>query len=193
MRDHEAIAAEIDGRNLLKGAAAGLIGGLVASWVMNQFQSIWSRLSSGGQGGGQQEQEQQQQGGERQWQQQQQQEENEPATTKVATAVSQRVFHHRLSQQAKKVAEPAVHYAFGTAMGGLYGALVEMVPAVESGFGLLYATLLWAAADELALPSLGLSKGPTEYPLSSHVYGLVSHWVYGLTAEAVRRAVRAAL
>jgi len=43
------------------------------------------------------------------------------------------------------------------------------------------------------LPLLGLSKGPTEYPLSIHVYALASHFVYGLTAEAVRRAVRNAL
>jgi hypothetical protein len=37
---------------------------------------------------------------------------------------------------------------------------------------------------------VGLAKWPTEYPLSTHVYALASHFVYGLTAEAVRRAVR---
>jgi hypothetical protein len=28
-----------------KGLAAGLIGGLVASWTMNRFQDVWSKVS----------------------------------------------------------------------------------------------------------------------------------------------------
>ena len=31
---------------VLKGLAAGAIGGLVASWVMDEFQSAWFKLSS---------------------------------------------------------------------------------------------------------------------------------------------------
>lgn len=45
-------------------------------------------------------------------------------------------------------------------------------------------------ADEGAVPWLGLSKGPTEYPVSTHAYALASHMVYGLTAEFTPRAVR---
>src|SRR3954468_1674325 len=33
--------------NVLKGALAGFVGGLVASWTMNQFQSALSRLMEG--------------------------------------------------------------------------------------------------------------------------------------------------
>ena len=40
---------------------------------------------------------------------------------------------------------------------------------------------------------LGLSKPPTEVPVSKHVYALASHFVYGLTTDLVRRAVRSAL
>ena len=29
-----------------KGLAAGLIGGLVASWTMNRFQDVWMKLSA---------------------------------------------------------------------------------------------------------------------------------------------------
>ena len=39
----------------------------------------------------------------------------------------------------------------------------------------------------------GLSKLPTEYPLSVHAYAFASHLVFGLTTELVRRAVRNAL
>jgi hypothetical protein len=39
----------------------------------------------------------------------------------------------------------------------------------------------------------GFTEGPMAYPLSIHAYALSSHFVYGVTAEVVRRAVRGAL
>ena len=36
----------------------------------------------------------------------------------------------------------------------------------------------------------GLSKKPTEYPLSRHLSGLGQHLVYGATVELVRRGMR---
>jgi hypothetical protein len=40
------------------------------------------------------------------------------------------------------------------------------------------------------VPLIGLSKGPAEYPLSTHIYSLASHFIYGFTTEAVRRTLR---
>jgi len=40
------------------------------------------------------------------------------------------------------------------------------------------------------VPLLGLSKAPTAYPVSTHVYALASHFVYGITTEVVRRGLR---
>ncbi len=57
--------------------------------------------------------------------------------------------------------------------------------------GLLFGTALYL--DELAVPVLGLSGKPSEYPLASHLYGLMSHLVYGLSAEVARRGMRQAL
>ncbi|MCA1600511.1 MAG: hypothetical protein LC776_02300 [Acidobacteria bacterium] len=34
-----------DDRDILKGLAAGLIGGLIASWTMNRFQDVWIKLA----------------------------------------------------------------------------------------------------------------------------------------------------
>ena len=62
-------------------------------------------------------------------------------------------------------------------------------PEVTAGAGLPFGTAFWLVADETAVPLLGLAKGPTEYPVSTHVYALASHLVYGLTAELVRRVV----
>jgi uncharacterized membrane protein YagU involved in acid resistance len=116
--------------------------------------------------------------------------EQDDATVKAAEAISEGVFGHELQKSEKKSAGAAVHYAFGTASGGLYGALAEIAPQVTTAAGLPFGAAFWLLADEVSVPLLGLSKGPTEYPLSTHAYALASHLVYGATAELSRRAVR---
>ena len=69
----------------------------------------------------------------------------------------------------------------------------ELAPGVTTGMGLPFGAAFWLVADETAVPLLGLSKPPTEYSVSTHAYAFVSHLVYGLTAERVRRALRKAL
>ena len=109
---------------------------------------------------------------------------------KTASKIYETVFGEPLSPEQKKAAGPVVHYVFGTAMGGLYGVAAEYDRRVRSGAGVPFGTVLFAAADEVAVPALGLSKEPTEYPLSQHAYALASHVVYGATTEAVRRVTR---
>jgi putative membrane protein len=112
---------------------------------------------------------------------------------KVAAAVSERALDRKLRKEEKSAAGPIVHYAFGSTMGAVYGAAAEMIPATARGWGMPFGTALWFSADEVAVPSLGLSRSPTETPLSSHASALAAHLVYGLAAESVRRAVRGAL
>lgn len=175
-----------------KGLAAGLAGGLVASWTMNRFQDVWSKLAEEF-GRSEEESSARDGGGESQQAQDSGEEQTDDATVKAASAISEGIFDHKLTRGEKKIAGPAVHYAFGTAVGGLYGAVAELAPEVTAGAGLPFGAAFWLVADETAVPLLGLSKKPTEYPLSTHVYALASHLVYGLTAEAVRRAARNAL
>lgn len=185
-----------DEGNVLKGLAAGLIGGLVASWTMNRFQDVWSKFSeSSGQSAGAQSSRQGEGQGSSQGDQQAQDggDEQDDTTVKAAAAISEGIFDHRLTKSEKEWAGPAVHYTFGTSVGGLYGAVAELAPEVTTGAGLPFGAAFWLVADETAVPLLGLSKAPTEYPLSVHAYALASHFVFGLTAEFVRRAVRCAL
>jgi uncharacterized membrane protein YagU involved in acid resistance len=98
-----------------------------------------------------------------------------------------------LTNREKEIAGAAVHYAFGMGSGALYGVLAEAAPQVTKGAGLPFGAFVWLTADEGMVPLLGLSKGPTAYPLSTHVYALASHLVYGLTTEIMRRAVRRVL
>jgi putative membrane protein len=74
-----------------------------------------------------------------------------------------------------------------------YGALAELSPTVAAGAGVPFGAALWLAADELAVPALGLSKPLPEYPPSVHANALAAHLVYSLTTDLVRRAVRRAL
>lgn len=181
---------------VLKGLVSGVIGGLVASVVMTQFQTLWSKLAEGDEQAQNKNSSRQSDGGEGQHKKQQSQESGEggdDATVKAAEAISEGVFDHELTKSEKKVAGPAVHYAMGATSGAIYGALAEFVPPVTLGAGLPFGTAVWLVADEAAVPALGLSKSPSEVPLSTHVYALASHFVYGLTTEIVRRAVRSAL
>lgn len=188
--------------DIFKGLMAGLIGGLVASWTMNRFQDVWSALSepnelsqSSPPGEGQERAQgepqatdggaEQAQGGV--------DEAQDDTTVKAASLISEGIFHHTLTKSEKKLAGTMVHYSLGTAVGGLYGAVAELAPDVTIGTGLPFGAAFWLVVDEGAVPLFGLSKGPTEYPISTHAYALASHCIYGLTAEVVRRTVRGAL
>jgi putative membrane protein len=176
-----------------KGLAAGLAGGLVASWTMNQFQAAWSKATAGFEKPHGAQSMQPSEGQRASPGSEQDKEDQDDATVKAARAISQGVFGHELKESEKESAGAAVHYAFGIATGGLYGAVAEVLPEVTLGAGLPFGAAFWLVADETAVPLLGLSRASTEYPLTTHAYAFASHLVYGLTAELVRRAVRKAL
>jgi hypothetical protein len=163
-----------------KGLAAGVVGGMVASWAMDRFQYWW--LSFG-------------RGDELQLQKTWSDDGNqdEPATVKTASAISEGVFGHSLTAREKEIAGPIVHYAVGTTAGAVYGLAAEYEPDVTTLAGIPFGAAFWMVVDEGALPLLGLAKGPSAYPISTHAYALVSHLVFGLTAEVVRSRVRRAL
>jgi uncharacterized membrane protein YagU involved in acid resistance len=113
-------------------------------------------------------------------------EESEDATMKAADRIARVVRFRPLTQHEKSIAGPVLHYAFGTAMGALYGLTTEYFPEARAGFGTIFGTLLFALADETAVPLAGFSGKPADYPVSSHLRALASHVVYGASAEAVR-------
>ena len=168
--------------HILRGALAGVAGGLVASYVMNQFQATLSQAEQA-----------YEHPGEPPPQQQSQQPRPDDATEKTADAIARATTHKSLSREKKEVLGPAVHCGFGAAMGGLYGAVAEYSSSSRIGFGTLFGTLLFFGADEIAVPALGLSKSPKQQPLTAQLPPWLAHVVYGATVELVRRAVRPAL
>jgi len=186
----------LEERSVIKGLAAGLVGGLVGSVVMNQFQALLGKLIEGverSHGAQSLQQGSPQHGVAAELQERDSDDERDDAAMRLANAISVGVFDEELTRSEKHKAGTALHYAYGISMGGLYGAAAELVPALTVGAGLPYVASIWVVADEGVVPALGLSKSPSEYPLSTHAYALASHLVYGLTTELVRRGVRNAL
>jgi putative membrane protein len=165
--------------NIPLGILAGIAGGLVASFVMNEFMAHPGKalsealetpfdkirleaLSDG-----------------------------RDATMKTADAIAVAATggeHLTYEQQSK--AGPIVHYAFGGLMGGVYGALAEVSPAARSGFGTTFGSMLFAGADLFAVSALHLGPSLNEEPMSSLATPLAAHLVYGATTELIRRLVR---
>jgi putative membrane protein len=182
--------------NLWKGLAAGVTGGLAASWVMNQFQALWSRKTHGierSHGAQSLQRGSPRYGVARELQKRGEDRESDNAAVRMARLVSKDVFGYRLAEREKEVAGAVAHYAMGVTSGAIYGVAAEVLPAATAGVGLPFGAAVWLVADELVVPALGLSKPPTAYPPSTHAYAFASHLVYGLTTEMVRRAVRRAL
>ena len=59
------------------------------------------------------------------------------------------LFGVRLSTKATMPAAMAVHFALGTLLGGLYGALAEAWPTVTAGRGAAYGTAVWLGPSNL--------------------------------------------
>jgi len=159
-------------KNIWKGIVAGAVGGLVASFVMTEYQVLTSKISESDE------------------KKKPKSKKVEPANVKMAEMVSENVFDHKLKKSEKEPAGEAMHYLMGGVSGAIYGATAEMTGMTTMGAGLPFGSAVWAIADDVVVPALGLSKSPTAYPLSTHAYALTSHWVYGLTTELVRKAVR---
>jgi len=167
-------------KSVLKGVIAGMVGGLAAAWVMNEFMA----------GPGQTLQ-QAVQSDEENWRQQAHSPApKEDATMKAADAIVHTSTGEHLSRAEKEKAGPVVHYAFGALTGGLYGGLAEYSGMVRSGFGTGFGGALFSTADLLAVPALKLGAWPGDQPASAQASPFAAHVVYGVTTELVRRMVR---
>ncbi len=165
--------------HLFRGILAGALGGLIASAVMNGFQAASSKAQDALKTPEEQEQARQEQASA-----------GDDTTQIVANLVTQKATGEELSQEQKKTAGPIVHYLFGTVMGALYGGLAEYAPLSALGVGTVFGSALFLGADELTLPSLGLSKSPLEESAGPQADHWAAHLVYGATTELVRRGLR---
>ncbi len=154
----------------LRGALSGLVAGLLASLAMDLAQKALTKLqSSDGES------------------------EDEPATEQAADKIARSITGKAVPETAKPLAGQAVHYAFGGLLGMGYGIAAEYSPEITSGGGSVLALGSTILFDEAAVPAAGLGTAPWDTDLSTHIYSLASHLVFGTVTEVARRSLRAAL
>ena len=166
---------------MYRGIIAGGVAGLVGTWAMNEVQRLWTRAvdddapeSAGGRHDA------------RDWQERS---EHRNSNELAAQAVAGYILGRDLTREELRLAAPLVHFLFGAAVGAIYGAYAERRQADTTGAG--FGTTVWLAADEIAMPLLGLSDSTARRPLEMHLQSLVAHLVYGTATELTRRSVRA--
>lgn len=169
-----------------RAVAAGALAGAVGRFVINQFQTACSVQTIGvAKGHGAQTVKT---GGPAEYETRPDSNpEADDATTKMAGALAEHVADRPLTEPEKEEAGVLVHYAFGASMGALYGVAAAANPKLGRGSGVPFGLAVWAGADQLAVPALGLARKPWEYPLWVQVQSLLSHVVFGITTDMVRR------
>ena len=156
---------------VLRGALAGLVAGVAASFVMDAFQAATTALNSDGDEG----------------------EQSEPATQKAADGIALALTGEEVPASNKALAGQVVHYALGTGLGIAYGIAAEFRPAMTTGLGTAFGFGTATLLDEGAVPALGLGEAPWKADLATNLYSYASHLVFGTTTELVRRQVASTL
>ncbi|MDQ2806143.1 MAG: DUF1440 domain-containing protein [Chloroflexota bacterium] len=178
-------------RNHWKGFVLGLVGGAVGTWAMGAYWGAVTALAgddprqakvAGGPHGlddislvGQHYKA------------------GESSTAALGRLIGQAVLGKPPGKQATTLLSNAVHWSYGSLLGGLYGAVRGGTGLLDVPGGLAYGTGVGLLGSEVALPLLGLAAGPTTQPLESHAYGLGAHWVYGLAVAATTQVLDALL
>ncbi len=152
--------------NLARGIVAGVGAGLIASFVMNEFQGLWKATAKPSES-----------------------DDSTPATLKAADRVSEAVAGQPVLKAAETAASNAVHYVAGAILGAFYGIAAEFAPGIRWGFGTSYASAVWAALDNGVVPALKLSPPPDQTAPKDHLYAFVSHLVFGGSLELSRRVL----
>jgi putative membrane protein len=149
----------------IRGAAAGAAGGLAGAALMGLAYAMVAKLIP------------------------QPPSHGEDATEKVANTVARVVAGRNLDPARKKTGGRLVHFAMGTGMGALYGLLADTFPPLSAGAGTLFGMAAYVGAHGLAVPALGLARSPIKNGVAQESPEFAAHLVYGLTTEAIRRAL----
>ncbi len=159
----------------LRAVARGLAAGAVGTGFMTIAQELSARLQASDDDG--------QQGPEPPrdpWEQA-----SMPA--QVARRISEGVFHHQVPPERIPVLTHAMHWAYGTGWGAIYG-LIHGSLARESKVrdGLLFGTGVWAMSYVQLVP-MGLYELPWKYPPKSIGMEVSFHLAYGAGVASAHR------
>jgi putative membrane protein len=175
--------------SIFRGVVTGIAAGIAATLVMDQF----LKLSSAGQRAIERQKKLAEH--ESPWQiaheraQEEQKAAQEEGSTEIVARKIAEATGTTLPKEDKKKAGQAVHYTFGTLMGVVYAVSAELMPEATTGAGTAFGTLLFLAADEVAVPAFQLSPAPTDTPAFDHLQHWAAHVVYGGSLDMVRSLI----
>ena len=152
---------------LFSGLAAGFVGGIVATWVLNKYQQgalEVTRRAENAVGAGPVLSRYQES----------QMHDQQRAHAETADRLARSTLGKGLSRAQRRNAAPIVHYAVGALAGGVYGLAAEFIPAVRAGYGTGYASLLFMGGSQALLPGFGfglqrLSRYDTTHALPGRI------------------------
>jgi hypothetical protein len=109
----------------------------------------------------------------------------EPSTTpaEVAKRIIRGVLEREVSDEHTGTLNTAMHVAYGTSWGAVYGLAQGTLHARSARHGLAFGTAVWSASL-IQLPAMRLAPPVWEYPPSQLVPDLGFHLVYGLAVAA---------
>ncbi|HEX3435166.1 MAG TPA: DUF1440 domain-containing protein [Pseudacidobacterium sp.] len=148
-------------RSVLKGALAGLIGGLAGAGAKVVAEQIFPPRVEG--------------------------------QISPPVVLAERMAGRPLPPTEQKAAMQGIHWAFGALAGAVYGAAIECEPSMGAWKGAAFGITLNKLTHESLLPKMGLSSPTAQQPARERISEWVSHAVYGVVTDAVRRAARRAL
>ena len=166
---------------LLGGLAAGIIGGIVATWVLDKYQQGALEATRAAENAVNAEPFLSRR-------QEDRLREQQLAHAEAAERIAQSTFGKGLSRNQRRNAAPIVQYAIGALAGGAYGFAVEILPVVRRGYGTGYSNLLFLGGSQAVLPWLNLGTRQKIAPLKNG--GLSAPIIYGATLETTRRILR---
>ena len=166
---------------LLGGLAAGIIGGIVATWVLDKYQQGALEATRAAENAVNA-------GPILSRRQEDRLREQQLAHAEAAERIAQSTFGKGLSRNQRRNAAPIVQYAIGALAGGAYGFAVEILPVVRRGYGTGYSNLLFLGGSQAVLPWLNLGTRQKIAPLKNG--GLSAPIIYGATLETTRRILR---
>lgn len=166
---------------LLGGLAAGIIGGIVATWVLDKYQQGALEATRAAENAVNA-------GPILSRRQEDRLREQQLAHAEAAERIAQSTFGKGLSRNQRRNAAPIVQYAIGALAGGAYGFAVEILPVVRRGYGTGYSNLLFLGGSQAMLPWLNLGTRQKIAPLKNG--GLSAPIIYGATLETTRRILR---
>ncbi|HEX5387345.1 MAG TPA: DUF1440 domain-containing protein [Gemmatimonadales bacterium] len=90
---------------------------------------------------------------------------------------------HFSTSEAKKVGT-GIHWALAAGAGMAYAALRRRMAHPGLLSALEFGLAFWLVMDEVMVPALGLTPGPTAFPWQTHARGLAGHLAFAEAAEA---------